>query len=190
MLTISATVIWFQRAVANTSMRLAEPSRPTIWAPSSRPERRSASTLIVIGSAPGEEPGPVLAPTPPRPPRRPPRRGGRAQRGLGQAGAGDLDLAHLGHGRAEHAREGRVAAADVDAADAALLVGDRPQVVADQPARHQVAGLGAVTGRPDPVVTGLHARVDGDGPARAELDAGRLGQAHRRPGAEAEDDQV
>src|SRR4029453_13782479 len=53
MLTISVTVIWFQRAVANTSMRLAEPSRPTIWAPSSRPERRSASTLIVIGSASG-----------------------------------------------------------------------------------------------------------------------------------------
>jgi len=34
---ISSTVMWFQRAVAAVSMRLAEPSLPTIWAPSSRP---------------------------------------------------------------------------------------------------------------------------------------------------------
>src|SRR4029450_12471256 len=55
MLTISSTLMPFQSAVANTSMRLAAPSLPTIWAPSSRPERRSASTLVRMGAAPGKE---------------------------------------------------------------------------------------------------------------------------------------
>jgi hypothetical protein len=63
-------------------------------------------------------------------------------------------------------------------------------VVADRLAGDQVLALGAVAGRPDPVVRGLHARVDRDGAALAERDAGRPGQADRRPGAEAEHDQV
>ena len=50
----------FQIAVAKTSIRFADPSRPTIWAPSSRPVRCSASTLTVIISAPGQYPAVVV----------------------------------------------------------------------------------------------------------------------------------
>src|SRR5205085_2769340 len=40
-----------------------------------------------------------------------------------EAGSGDLELADLGDGSTDHAGEGRVPSADVDADDAALLVG-------------------------------------------------------------------
>jgi hypothetical protein len=51
-------------------------------------------------------------------------------------------------------------------------------------------GLGAVAGRPDPLVGGAHAGVDRDRAAGAQGDAGRLGQPDRRAGAEPEHHQV
>ena len=51
---ISSTVISFHSAVASTSIRFAAPSRPTICAPSSRPDRFSAISLVVIGLVPGK----------------------------------------------------------------------------------------------------------------------------------------
>ncbi len=49
----SATVMPFHSAVASTSMRLPAPVPPSIYAPSRRPEPRSTTILIFIGSAPG-----------------------------------------------------------------------------------------------------------------------------------------
>jgi hypothetical protein len=46
--------MWFQSAVAAVSIRLAEPSLPTIWAPSSRPVWRSAVILTVRRWVPGK----------------------------------------------------------------------------------------------------------------------------------------
>lgn len=51
---MSSTVMPAVMAVATTSMRLAAPSLPTICAPSTFPLLRSASSLTVIGAAPGK----------------------------------------------------------------------------------------------------------------------------------------
>ena len=52
-LATSSTGMWFQIAVAITSMRFAAPSAPTICAPTMRPSRRSATTFTLIGAASG-----------------------------------------------------------------------------------------------------------------------------------------
>src|SRR5580700_9389269 len=51
---ISSTVMRFHSAVAAVSIRLADPSLPTICTPSRRPVQRSAVILTVIRWVPGK----------------------------------------------------------------------------------------------------------------------------------------
>ena len=136
-------------------MRLAAPSSPTIWPPRSRPLRRSAISLTVMGLAPGSSRHGWCS-----------RRGGHgaepaasASRSLSPVRATSVAQI-LVTAVPTHAGEGRVAAAHVDAGHAALLVGDVPRAMwtgrrghevvrlAQSPAAHTPSAWCAGAGRP------------------------------------------
>ena len=90
---------------------------------------------------------------------------------FGEPGAADLQVSEFGDRRAEHASEGRVAAGDVGAGDAALLVGVRAEGDHDRPPGDAMVGLHAVAGGPDVRRTGAQVVVDDDATGLAHADA-------------------
>src|SRR5207248_1319909 len=98
---------------------------------------------------------------------------------LAEAGASDLEVAHLRHGGTDDAGERRVAAADVDARDPSLLVGVRTERDVRRPSAHQVGGLDAVAGRPDPLGR-AHPAVGTHRSGGTDRQAGRAGEVDVR----------
>ena len=177
-----------QSAAAAVSTRLAEPAPPTIWMPTSRPsgsrehlhrDRHRLRHVPGDGRGLGDERDELHPPT--------------VACSVVGPGAPDLDVrpagGELGDGGAEDAAEPGVAAGEVLARDAALLVRVRAERHVDAEPLEALDRLAAVPGRPHAVRHLLP--VVGEQPAEgAEGQPGVLDQLGGRGDAEPERDDV
>ena len=95
---------------------------------------------------------------------------------LGQAGAGDLQVAHFGDGGPQDTGEAGVAASQVDTGYPSGLVRNRAEMQIDRFARDPMEGFGAVACRPDPFDLGPLVIVDRDCAGWPQRDSGLFGE--------------